>query len=280
MGLKTGHPMTKALKTGRGTSDKALRVGRQPPPWGALGGPQLRPEWGAGLQRRPTLVGEAPGRSCSESSLYPVSLLIPLLVAHQEGHRASAQAVFPLEAAPPAAAGGDTRRRQRRWQSSVEISARARRASAQGPSLGPPRPAARRGGGPRPVCPRARPRLPRQDAQARSESGGSEHSAECASLFHSTIAETSEDEDQASDHTASRFGDGESSGSDVEGGVRASGNHLAWPRAAPHHPPRAAAGSRPPLPPVPKLCRIKASKALKKKIRRFQPAALKVMTMV
>lgn len=280
MGLKTGHPMTKALKIGRGTSDKALRVGRQPPPWGALVGPQLTREWGPGLQRRPTLVGEAPGRSCSESSLYPVSLLIPLLVAHQEGHRASAQALFPLEAVPPMAAGGETRRKQRRWQSSVEISARARLASAQGPSLGPPRPTARKGGGPRPVCPRARPRLPRQDAQARSESGGSEHSAECASLFHSTIAETSEDEDPASDHTASRFGDGESSGSDVEGGVRASGSHLAWPRAAPQQPPRAAAGSRPPLPPVPKLCRIKASKALKKKIRRFQPAALKVMTMV
>ncbi|KAM5285969.1 dapper homolog 2 [Hipposideros larvatus] len=279
-GLKTGRPTTKALKIGRGTGDKALRVVRQPPPWGALVGPQLPAEWGAGLRRRPTLAGEAPGRSCSESSLYPVSFLVPLLVAHQQGHRASAQALFPLEAAPPVAAGGEARKKQRRWQSSVEISARARPAGAQGPSLGPPRPAARRGGGPRPVCPQARPRLPRQDAQARSESGGSEHSAECASLFHSTIAETSEDEDQASDHTANRFGDGESSGSDVEGGVRGSGGRPGWPQAAPQPPPRATAGSRPPLPPVPKLCRVKASKALRRKIRRFQPAALKVMTMV
>lgn len=279
-GLKTGHPTTKALKIGRGTGDKALRVVRQPPRWGALVAPQLPPEWGAGLRRRPTLAGEAPGRSCSESSLYPVSFLIPLLVANQEGHLASAQAVFPLEAAPPMAAGGEARRKQRRWQSSMEISVRARPAGAQGPGLGPPRPAARRGGGPRPVCPQARPRLPRQDAQARSESGGSEHSAECASLFHTAIAESSGEEGQASDHTANRFGDGESSGSDVEGGVRGRGSRPGWPPVAPQPPPRAAVGSRPPLPPVPKLCRIKASKALKKKIRRFQPAALKVMTMV
>nr|XP_014335962.1 PREDICTED: dapper homolog 2 [Bos mutus] len=53
--------------------------------------------------------------------------------------------------------------------------------------------------------------------------------------------------------------------------------------APPHPPPaspRARASSRLALPPVPRLCRVKASKALKRKIRRFQPAALKVMTMV
>lgn len=279
-GLKIGHPTTKALKVGRGTSDKALRAGRQPPPWGAFIAPQLPPEWGAELRKRPAVAGEAPGRPCPESSLRPVPFLIPLLVARHEGRRASAQALFPLEAAPPMAAGREARKKQRRWQSSVEISARARLASAQGASLEPPRPAARRGGVPQPVCPRARPRLPRQDAQTRSESGGSEHSAERASLLHSAIAETSEDEDRASDHTANRFGDGESSGSDVEGGVRAGESHPGWPRVALPPPSRATASSRPPLPPVPKLCRIKASKALKKKIRRFQPATLKVMTMV
>ncbi|KAB1275773.1 Dapper-like protein 2 [Camelus dromedarius] len=120
----------------------------------------------------------------------------------------------------------------------------------------------------------ARPQLPRQDAQARSESGGSEPT----SPFHSTIAETSEDE--ASDHTANRFGDAESGSSDSEGCVQGGGRGPAWAGAAPQLPPRAPAGSRPPLPPVPRLCRIKASKALKKRIRRFQPAALKVMTLV
>ncbi|KAG5205776.1 hypothetical protein JEQ12_019026 [Ovis aries] len=101
-------------------------------------------------------------------------------------------------------------------------------------------------------------------ARARSASDGSERSAECASLLLSTAAESSGDE--ASDHTASRFGDAESSGSDSGGGGRLGQ--------------RARASSRLALPPVPRLCRVKASKALKRKIRRFQPAALKVMTMV
>ncbi|XP_036105271.1 dapper homolog 2 isoform X1 [Molossus molossus] len=266
MGQKVGRPATKAVKTRRETSDKALRSGRQPPPWGALIAPHLPPAWGAGLRRRPPQAREAPSRSCSESSLYPVPFLVPLLVARREGRGAPAQAWLPVEAAPAGEAG----RRQRRWQSSVEISARGRLAGAQGPGLGPPRPATRRGGAPRPACPRARARLSCLGPQARSESGGSEHSAEGAPLFHSTIAETSEDE--ASDHTANRFGDRESSGSDKEGSVQGAGSHPAWPGAP--------AGSRPPLPPAPRLCRVKASRALKKRIRRFQPAALKVMTLV
>ncbi|EPQ02021.1 Dapper like protein 2, partial [Myotis brandtii] len=111
---------------------------------------------------------------------------------------------------------------------------------------------------------------------ARSESG-SKHSAECASLFHSTITETSKD--RASDHTAGRFGDQESSGSNAEGGVQDVGSRPAWPGTShPQH--LRTPGSRPPLSPVPKLCHIKASKALKKKICRFQPTALKVMTLV
>lgn len=277
-GRKVGHPVTKAVTIRRETRDQALRLGRQPPPWGALIAPHLPPAWGAGLRRRPPQAGEAPSRSCSESSLYPVSFLVPLLVAPREGHGASAQALLPVEAAPAGAAGGEARRRQRRWQSSVEISARGRLAGAQGPGLGPPRPAARRGGGPRPACARARARLSRLDPQARSESGGSEHSAEGASLFHSTIAETSEDE--ASDHTANRFGDRESGGSDEDGGVQGPGGPPAWPGVVPQPSPWAPPGSRPPLPPVPRLCRVKASRALKKKIRRFQPAALKVMTLV
>ncbi|XP_032341274.1 LOW QUALITY PROTEIN: dapper homolog 2 [Camelus ferus] len=268
-GQKMPPPKTKPVKSGGAASDRAGRFGEQPLQWGAFPAPRPPPASGGGL-RRPTLARGAPGRSCSESSLYPVSFFVPLLVARREGHRASTQALFPLEAAPLVAAGGEPRRKQHRWRSSAEISARPR----LDPSPGPHRPAVRRGGGPQPVCARARPQLPRQDAQARSESGGSEPT----SPFHSTIAETSEDE--ASDHTANRFGDAESGSSDSEGCVQGGGRGPAWAGAAPQLPPRAPAGSRPPLPPVPRLCRVKASKALKKRIRRFQPAALKVMTLV
>ncbi|KAM8852103.1 dapper homolog 2 [Synchiropus picturatus] len=117
----------------------------------------------------------------------------------------------------------------------------------------------------------------------------SEYSAECASLFHSTIAESSEGE--MSDNTTNRFGDSESSQSfqslsdsdsslsldegDQVDSLEDEGD-LVWadaamgPTAAGHHLPR----------PEPSACRIKASRALKKKIRRFQPASLKVMTLV
>lgn len=120
----------------------------------------------------------------------------------------------------------------------------------------------------------------------------SEYSAECASLFHSTIAESSEGE--MSDNTTNRFGDSESSRSfqsfsdsdsslsldeedqfhshEEEGG-------MVWADSAMG--PTAAGRPLPQLPrPEPSACRIKASRALKKKIRRFQPASLKVMTLV
>ncbi|KTG42837.1 hypothetical protein cypCar_00010309 [Cyprinus carpio] len=127
----------------------------------------------------------------------------------------------------------------------------------------------------------------------RCESEFSEYSAECASLFHSTIAASSDGE--MSDYTTNRFGDSESSqGSQTasESGSSLSLDEedlleeeeedeggLVWAQAAmgttaagfslqQHHRPEPAA------------CRIKASRALKKKIRRFQPASLKVMTLV
>ncbi|XP_015850363.1 dapper homolog 2 isoform X2 [Peromyscus maniculatus bairdii] len=294
MRLRMGSPQGQAMKVRGRVSDQVPRLGKQlppqperqqrgihavmPPEWD----PPSRPQQG-GLSRRPTLVREPPGRSCSESTLYPVPFFVPLVVAPQEGYPAS-QALFPVEASPLSSAA---RRKQRRWQSAMEISAKARLAGHPGPSSGPTRSPARRTGGPRAQI---RPTLARQDACAKSESDPSEHSAECTSLFHSTIAETSEHE-EASDHTANRFGD-ESSSNDSEGCVQsrrssrgigsaeAGHGERAWPRAHPQQSPRAPGSSRPPLPPVPKLCRIKASKALKKKIRRFQPAALKVMTMV
>ncbi|XP_029927190.1 dapper homolog 2 [Myripristis murdjan] len=117
----------------------------------------------------------------------------------------------------------------------------------------------------------------------------SEYSAECASLFHSTIAESSEGE--MSDNTTNRFGDSESSqsfqsfsdsdsslsldeGDQVDSHEEEGG--LVWAEAALGP---TAAGLQLPRP-EPPTCRIKASRALKKKIRRFQPASLKVMTLV
>ncbi|XP_070697440.1 dapper homolog 2 [Pempheris klunzingeri] len=120
----------------------------------------------------------------------------------------------------------------------------------------------------------------------------SEYSAECASLFHSTIAESSEGE--MSDNTTNRFGDSESSQSflsfsdsdsslslDEEDQVDSHEDDrgLVWAEAALG--PTAAGQPLQQLPrPEPSACRIKASRALKKKIRRFQPASLKVMTLV
>lgn len=121
----------------------------------------------------------------------------------------------------------------------------------------------------------------------------SEYSAECASLFHSTIAESSEGE--MSDNTTNRFGDSESSQSfqsfsdsdsslSLYEGDQADSHEeegiMVWAEAALG--PTAAGRPLKLLPPRPEptTCRIKASRALKKKIRRFQPASLKVMTLV
>ncbi|KAM5228750.1 dapper homolog 2 [Ctenodactylus gundi] len=282
--LKTCLPQTKTTKIRRKASDKGLRPSRQPPllpeshhevhpaPLPSLEWDPWHQPQGAGLRKMPLLAREAPGRAWSESTLYPVPFFIPVVVAQRESHQAASHTLIPTEATP---LGPATRRKQRQWRSSMEISGRAQPAGGMEPA----RPMARRAGGPQA---QSRPMLARQDA--RSDSDPSEHSAEDASLFHSTIAETSGEE--ASDHTANCFGDRESSSSsDTDsGGIWGGANHRrgvpAWSRAGLQHPPRAPSGSRPPLPPVPKLCRIRASKALKKKIRRFQPAALKVMTMV
>ncbi|XP_061546139.1 dapper homolog 2 isoform X1 [Phycodurus eques] len=120
----------------------------------------------------------------------------------------------------------------------------------------------------------------------------SEYSAECMSLFHSTIATSSDGE--LSDNTTNRFGDSESSQSfqsfsDSDSSLSMEdGDHLdsleeegdlVWAEASLG--PTAAGKSLQQLPrPEPSACRIKASRALKKKIRRFQPASLKVMTLV
>ncbi|XP_066479038.1 dapper homolog 2 [Tiliqua scincoides] len=290
----------KSMKVKRRNSDKVLRPGKQtfymeksrgihhvaarlPIEWNQ---PQ-RPLRGRNLIRRPTFAGEATGRSCSESSLYPVPLRIPHLLSGPELYQASTNTMYSLEAAYVDTA---TKKKQRKWQSTVEISAKTQVGSLSGGlALGPPRPQSRRTGLMRAVTMRshAKSRYPfHPGTYTKSESDHSEYSAECASLFHSTIAETSEGE--VSDYTANRFGDSESSESDSEGSSNGSSltldceeeeHQLIWPDPSVRQPAAVQTSSKP-LPPVPKLCRIKASKALKKKIRRFQPASLKVMTMV
>nr|XP_055026096.1 dapper homolog 2 [Misgurnus anguillicaudatus] len=128
----------------------------------------------------------------------------------------------------------------------------------------------------------------------RCESEFSEYSAECASLFHSTIAASSDGE--MSDYTTNRFGDSESSqgsqtATDSDSSLSLDEEDLleeeeenevglVWAQAAMG--PTAAGFSlqQQPQRSEPPACRIKASRALKKKIRRFQPASLKVMTLV
>ncbi|XP_035255679.1 dapper homolog 2 isoform X1 [Anguilla anguilla] len=316
---------TKAVRLRKRSCDKP-RVTKQPQAPSEMGR-----EAGAGLDRGPKQAGparasrkltlsrgEGSGRSCSETSLYgsafphhpaqfPPQLDPPLRPG--KAHGPQSQDV-PL--ADPA------RRKQvtRKWQSAAEM-------AGQRAQEVPNHAAARRSG----VMPRsvsARPQsgqwaghpytassssssssyfgsygsryppapypVPRPRYPPRSES---EYSADCASLFHSTIAESSEGE--LSDFTANRFGDSESScdsrsASDSDSSLSQEEEEeeeeddggeeggLVWAEAALG--PTAAGLSLQQPRAEPPACRIKASRALKKKIRHFQPAALKVMTLV
>lgn len=120
-----------------------------------------------------------------------------------------------------------------------------------------------------------------------SYTGGSdsEYSAECASLFHSTIVDTSEDE--KSNYTTNCFGDSESSEeeymeestttSDTEesggGGMSMGWSQLGVPEAR-------AVGQELTLAQAKAFVKIKASRNLKKKILRFRSGSLKLMTTV
>ncbi|CAM9884245.1 unnamed protein product [Bubo scandiacus] len=295
--VKFASSKTKAVKIKRRNSERVLRPGKQAfcmeKARGSHGPARLPAEWnqpqrphGAkGLMRRPSYSGDVTGRSCSESSLFPVQVRLPTVPSRPELSRASANALYSLEAGCIDTAN---KKKQRKWQSTVEISAKAHLAGLSSSfGLGAPRQPARRAGVLRTVSMRARSKSQRHGGYAKSESDHSEYSAECASLFHSTIAETSEGE--VSDFTTNRFGDSESSESDSDGSSNSSSfaldydegdeSELIWPEGSVRQSGNVEATSKP-LPPVPKICRIKASKALKKKIRRFQPASLKVMTMV
>lgn len=116
----------------------------------------------------------------------------------------------------------------------------------------------------------------------------SEYSAECMSLFHSTIVETSEDE--KSNYTTNCFGDGESSEeekteessipSSTEDSVRAGagGRGRGWRLAGSNG---IKMGRQDMRPAQRGACvKIKASYKLKKKILRFKSGSLKLMTTV
>lgn len=119
----------------------------------------------------------------------------------------------------------------------------------------------------------------------------SEYSAECASLFHSTILDTSEDE--RSNYTTNCFGDSESSHSEAEyvdestttsdseesGSGGGGGGASNWPQfshgasGAVHPQEMTAAQAK-------AFVKIKASHNLKKRILRFRSGSLKLMTTV
>ncbi|KAF7704486.1 dapper homolog 1 [Silurus meridionalis] len=106
----------------------------------------------------------------------------------------------------------------------------------------------------------------------------SEYSAECASLFHSTIVDTSEDE--RSNYTTNCFGDSESSASEADFVAESttstdseSSSGVNWPQysQASHEMTSSQAKA---------FVKIKASHNLKKRILRFRSGSLKLMTTV
>ncbi|XP_075410319.1 dapper homolog 2 [Tenrec ecaudatus] len=272
---RAGHPGAQS-RNGR-----HRKRGCREKPWGAPEVSWLPLAWGAspgypgeGSPGRGTTMGPGvPGRSCSETSLYHIPFLLPLVVTQQEGGHVSTQALYPLGAIPLAmVAGSPARGVQPKWQSSGEISSRAPPAGAPThPGLVLRRPPGRSSQGPR-----GRPPMSWPGPCDPSTLQPPKNSAEWGPLPPSPIAETSEDE-SGSDHTANRFGDGESSGLEDESswvpsqGTARQGDLRRLSAASPE-PPRVHAGPRPP--------RVKASRALKKKLRSLQPLSLRVLSMV
>ncbi|XP_051478616.1 dapper homolog 1 isoform X4 [Apus apus] len=113
----------------------------------------------------------------------------------------------------------------------------------------------------------------------------SEYSAECESLFHSTVVDTSEDEQ--SNYTTNCFGDSESSLSEVEfvgestttSDSDESGG-LIWSQFVQTLPIQAVAAPELHENAAKAFVKIKASHNLKKKILRFRSGSLKLMTTV
>ncbi|KAJ8288557.1 hypothetical protein COCON_G00012160 [Conger conger] len=110
----------------------------------------------------------------------------------------------------------------------------------------------------------------------------SEYSAECASLFHSTIMDTSEDE--RSNYTTNCFGDSESSSSEVDFVGESTTTSDSEESAGVNWPQFGQTGSVLPQEmtstQAKAFVKIKASHNLKKKILRFRSGSLKLMTTV
>ncbi|XP_038193410.1 dapper homolog 1 isoform X2 [Arvicola amphibius] len=186
---------------------------------------------------------------------------------HRAGGRAHAHGREPVVAKPK-----HKRTDYRRWKSSAEVSyeealRRARRAR-------------REHAGAYPVA-MALP-YPSPYAYVASDS---EYSAECESLFHSTVVDTSEDEQ--SNYTTNCFGDSESSVSEGEfvgestttSDSEESGG-LIWSQFVQTLPLQTVTAPDLHTCPTKTFVKIKASHNLKKKILRFRSGSLKLMTTV
>ncbi|XP_050009531.1 dapper homolog 1 isoform X3 [Alexandromys fortis] len=186
---------------------------------------------------------------------------------HRAGGRAHAHGREPVVAKPK-----HKRTDYRRWKSSAEVSyeealRRARRAR-------------REHGGAYPVAVA----LPYPSPYAYVASD-SEYSAECESLFHSTVVDTSEDEQ--SNYTTNCFGDSESSVSEGEfvgestttSDSEESGG-LIWSQFVQTLPLQTVTAPDLHTCPTKTFVKIKASHNLKKKILRFRSGSLKLMTTV
>ncbi|XP_053459644.1 dapper homolog 1 [Nycticebus coucang] len=180
------------------------------------------------------------------------------------GTRAHAHGRDPVVAKPK-----HKRTDYRRWKSSAEVSYEEALRRA------------RRGRRERAAFP-ARAPLASPYAYAASDS---EYSAECESLFHSTVVDTSEDEQ--SNYTTNCFGDSESSASEGEfvgdstttSDSEESGG-LIWSQFVQTLPIQTVTAPGLRHNPTKTFVKIKASHNLKKKILRFRSGSLKLMTTV
>ncbi|XP_021057807.1 dapper homolog 1 isoform X2 [Mus pahari] len=186
---------------------------------------------------------------------------------HRAGSRSHAHGREPVVAKPK-----HKRTDYRRWKSSAEVSyeealRRARRAR-------------REHGAAYPVAVA----LPYASPYAYVASD-SEYSAECESLFHSTVVDTSEDEQ--SNYTTNCFGDSESSvsegdfvGESTTTSDSEESGGLIWSQFVQTLPIQTVTAPDLHTRPTKTFVKIKASHNLKKKILRFRSGSLKLMTTV
>ncbi|XP_054423468.1 dapper homolog 1 isoform X2 [Pteronotus mesoamericanus] len=191
----------------------------------------------------------------------------PLGAAHRAGSRAHGHGREAVVAKPK-----HKRTDSRRWRSAAEISyeealRRARRARRENAGLYP-----------------AAVALPYSSPYAYVASD-SEYSAECESLFHSTVVDTSEDEQ--SNYTTNCFGDSESSVSEGEFAGESTSTSdseesggLIWSQFVQTLPIQTVTAPDLHNNPTKTFVKIKASHNLKKKILRFRSGSLKLMTTV